>query len=857
MPLATYNNNVKALLGPTNTGKTFYAFERLISYKSGIFGFPLRLLARENYDKAVKKVGINNVALITGEEKIYPKNASYFFCTVESMPLDIDVECIAIDEIQLASDYERGYIFTDRILYSRGSLETIFLGSLTIKNILKKIFPKIIIETRSRYSKLSFYKKESLSKIKPRSAIIAFNINKVYEIAETIRIHKGGAALVTGSLSPRTRNSQVDMYEDKKVDYLVATDAIGMGLNLNINHVSFSSFKKFDGRYNRNLLPAEIGQIAGRAGRFQNDGTFGYIQDAVFLDPIIIRNVEEHNFETINKIYWRNSNIDFTSVTSVLNSLKEFPIHNYFIHKKNAEDELNFRTLSKDQTINKYLSSSQTIKSLWDVCRIPDFQKIMNDNYINLLKNIFLTLLKNDYKIPDSWLKDKIFGLDNYSGGIDELTFKIANIRTWTYITNQSHWIENNINWQEKTRNIEDSLSDHLHERLTNRFVDFSASYFFNSPQNNEEPVIKVDEKNLLTLNNKKYGYISGFKLEFFNVQKIASLFSYKHAKRLIRSMIEQKIDDFLKAPMDSINLGNVHNITLSENPQLYWGEEAVGYLTKGENIFSPKVNVIDSEFVDSEKKTLILEKLQKWIENKISITLKPIKNKFDDTVPATSRSIAFNLYNFLGTMLTTDFQNEIKNIDQANKLALSKLGIRIGAKFFFIPSFLKKEAMELNAILWRSNNNVSNTIKYPLPKDGRVSFTTEAFLPESYWLAIGYIFIKDICIRVDVFERIFFLARQKIKTGCFIESADLMNPIGCNSDQLANILSYCGIESLLLANEKKLFYFKEKKEKSTKKSIKIKKKKISKNKNKFDLSKKKTVKADPNSPFAVLQKLL
>ena len=856
MPLAEKNNNIRAVLGPTNTGKTYYAFERLLSYQSGIFGFPLRLLARENYDKAIKIIGIDKVALITGEEKIYPNNAKYFFCTVESMPLDIEVECIAIDEVQLSSDYERGYIFTDRILNSRGSLETIFLGSLTIKNILKKIFPKIVIETRQRYSKLSFFKKESLSKLKPRSAIIAFNINKVYEIAEAIRIHKGGAALVTGSLSPRTRNAQVDIYEDNKVDYLVATDAVGMGLNLNINHVSFSSFQKFDGRYNRNLSSSEIGQIAGRAGRFQNDGTFGYLREAGDLDPMIIKKVEDHDFEIINKIYWRNSNIDFSSVNTVLSSLKEFPVFNYFIHKKNAEDELNFKTLSSDKEITKYLTTSTSIKCLWDVCRIPDFQKIMNDDYINLIKNIFLTLLKNNYTIPDSWINEKILGLDNYSGDIDELTFKIANIRTWTYISNQSHWIENSLNWQEKTRKIEDSLSDHLHNRLTKRFVDFSASYFFRSSKNNKEPIINVDQNNLLILNDQKYGYINGFELKFFNVSTVTSLFSYKHAKKLIRSMIEKKIEDFLNAPYDSINLGDIQKTTLNLIPHLYWGDEPVGYLIKGENIFSPKVDIIKSEFIDSEKKSLILEKLQKWIDNKISTTLKPIKDKFDDSAPSTTRSIAFNLYNSLGTMLNTDFQNEIKNIDQENKLALSKLGIRVGAKFFFIPNFLKKNAMELNAILWRSYNNFSDTIEYPLPKDGRVSFASQASVPVSYWLAIGYIFIKDISIRVDVFERIFFLARHKIKTGSFIESADLMNPIGCNSDQLANILSFCGMENLTLGNEKKLFYLREKNQKIPKKTVKIKKKKIP-NKNKLNLSKKKIAKADPNSPFAVLQKLL
>ena len=323
-----------AILGPTNTGKTYLAFERLISYKSGIFGFPLRLLARENYDKAVIRLGIENIALITGEEKIIPNKAKYFFCTVESMPLNISVECIAIDEVQLAAHYERGHIFTDRIINLRGEFETILIGSLSIERILIKLFSNIDIQKRDRFSKLSFLAKNSLSKLNPRSAIIAFNINSVYEIAESIRMHKGGAAVVLGSLSPRTRNSQVEMYEDKKVDYLVATDAIGMGLNLNINHVSFSAIQKFDGRRSRDLSPAELGQIAGRAGRYKNDGTFGYLKKAGNIDQLVIQSIENHKFDSINKIYWRNSNIDFSSVTTVIDSFKKFPTKNFFIHKK-------------------------------------------------------------------------------------------------------------------------------------------------------------------------------------------------------------------------------------------------------------------------------------------------------------------------------------------------------------------------------------------------------------------------------------------------------------------------------------------------------------------------------------------
>ena len=444
------NGNLVAILGPTNTGKTYLAFERLVSYQSGIFGFPLRLLARENYDKAVKQKGINKVALITGEEKFVPKEAKYFFCTVESIPKNLNVECVAIDEIQLASDYERGHIFTEHMMNTRGEQETIFLGSSTIKSLLIKIFPRIKIELRDRFSKLSFISNKSFSKLKPRTAVIAFNINKVYELAENLRSHRGGAAVVLGSLSPRTRNAQVEIYEEKKVDYLVATDAIGMGLNLNIDHVAFSSLEKFDGRFKRNLYSNEIGQIAGRAGRHKNNGSFSILKNAGILDLKTINNIEDSNFDPITKIYWRNTTLDFTNIDNFLNSLKQFPVQNYFIHKKNASDELNFRYMIDDENIKKLLTSQDRIKLLWDVCRIPDFQKLFNDSYLQFLKTIFLLLIKNE-KIPKIWLEKNILVLENFNGGIEELSSKISQIRTWTYISNHLNWIDNEKYWQETT----------------------------------------------------------------------------------------------------------------------------------------------------------------------------------------------------------------------------------------------------------------------------------------------------------------------------------------------------------------------------------------------------------------------
>ncbi len=857
------DNNLTAILGPTNTGKTYTAFERLISYKSGIFGFPLRLLARENYDKATSKLGSKNVALITGEEKIFPKTAKYFFCTVESMPLNIDVECIAIDEVQLASDYERGHIFTDRLLNIRGKYETIFLGSLTIERILINLFPKINIKKRTRFSKLTFENKKNLSKLNPRSAIIAFNINSIYEIAESLRAHKGGAAVVLGSLSPRTRNSQVEIYEDKKVDFLVATDAIGMGLNLNIEHISFSAFQKFDGRYNRDLYPAELGQIAGRAGRHLNDGTFGFLNTAGNLDPLIIKSIEDSNFDSIKKIYWRNSKIDFQSIDSVINSFKKFPIKNFFIHKKNAEDEINFRELSQNKSIKPLLNNFHSISLLWNVCQIPDFQKIFKDSYLDLLKNIFLELINNDGIINDTWLREKILKLENYSGGIEELSIKISNIRTWTYISNQTKWIKEHEFWQNKTKEIEDNLSDNLHVSLTKRFVDFSASFFVNNKKLGEDIKVEVDNNKNIILNGQNYGYINGFNLEL-NAPKSESLFSLIHVKKSIRTMIEEKINNFLKAPLIAINLGNIYNLEISEEAKLYWGDEPIGRLVRGDKIFAPKAECLNSELLESDKKLAISKKLQEWIDDKIANTLKSLVEEIDLNISSEARAIVYNVFNSLGTMTVYGHSDNLKKLSEGDKSSLSKIGIRVGAKFFFMPHLLKKMPMELNALLWKVYYEHKENNLYPLPNDGRVSFLCNFTMPESYWFSIGYINLNGFLIRVDVFERIFFIARQKAKYGPFLESSDLMNPVGCNSDQLKNILDYCGFESISIAENKKLFFYKSRKKEVLKKSTKkivihSKKNKKSNITLKKNISKKerKNNQKDPNSPFAVLEKLL
>ena len=848
--MSNKDENLLAILGPTNTGKTYTAFEKLFSYSSGIFGFPLRLLARENYDKAVRKVGLSFVALITGEEKILPKEARYFFCTVESMPKNISVDCVIIDEIQLAADYERGHIFTDRILNFKGNFQTIFLGSLNIENILKKIYPNIVIEKKNRFSQLTFLRKQNFSKLEPRSAIIAFNINKVYEIAENIRTHKGGTAVVLGSLSPRTRNAQVEVYENKEVDYLVATDAIGMGLNLNINHISFSSLEKFDGRYNRNLAPNELGQIAGRAGRYKKDGTFSYTKNAGDLDPLIIQQIETHNFDNIQKIYWRNSDLDFSSIEMLLSSLKKYPINNYFIHKKNALDEINFNNLINDNEIKKFLTSKKNLKLLWQVCQIPDFEKLFNDNYLLLLKEIYLILVVNNYNIPEEWIDKKVSKLNNFDGGIPELSIKISQVRTWTYISNNHDWLKNTYYWQEKTQQIENGLSDQLHNSLTSKFIDYSSKFFIKKHKSHNIQDILTKNNDKIFLEKNKYGIIKGFELiEDKNIFS-QSLFSISNIKKSARNMINEKVDIFLNAPLDSISFGDISKSKINKDTFIYWGDESVGKLIKGKSKYKPIAQALNSEYLSSENKLLISTKLQKWIDNEINNILHPLNKNIDEDINSEIRAIVFNCLENFGNYPVEKFKDSLKKITNDSKLQLSKLGIRIGAKYFFTPNLLKKKPLEFCAILWKTfyQNDIDDFL--PLPENGRVSFNSEIKMPINYWQSIGYINIKNFSFRIDMFEKIFYLARQKFKKGPFLESSDLMNPIGCNSNQLKDIMIFCGYEYLNMSDNKKLFFISNKK-KETKNKKNYSKNKINKKKDKDKIKK------DPNSPFAVLEKLL
>jgi ATP-dependent RNA helicase SUPV3L1/SUV3 len=506
------HGRVTAVLGPTNTGKTYLAIERMLGHRSGMIGFPLRLLARENYDRALKLKGPRQVALVTGEEKIVPPGARYFFCTVESMPVDRPVDFLAIDEVQLCADRERGHVFTDRVLHARGAEETMLLGAATIRPVLSKLVPEAETLARPRFSTLAYSGARNINRLPPRSAAIAFSAAEVYVLAELMRRRRGGTAVVLGALSPRTRNAQVALFESGEVDYLVATDAIGMGLNLNLDHVAFSRLEKFDGRMLRSLSPAEIGQIAGRAGRHMNDGTFGVTGQAKAMAPELVEAVEAHRFEPLRFVYWRNHWLDFGSLHRLLRSLERRPPMAELVRAREPEDSLVLADLARDPEVERLAVHPDAVALLWEVCRIPDFTKILSEQHRGLLRRIYAHLMTGEGRLPEDWVARRIARIDRADGDIDALVARISHIRTWTYITHRGAWLDDAAHWQERTRAIEDRLSDALHERLTQRFVDRRTAILIRRLEGGEQLLAAVKRDGEVLVEGEHLGRLDGFR---------------------------------------------------------------------------------------------------------------------------------------------------------------------------------------------------------------------------------------------------------------------------------------------------------------------------------------------------------
>ena len=780
MPLEKFSK-ILAILGPTNTGKTFLAIERMLEFENGAIGFPLRLLAREVYDKVVKKIGVSRVALVTGEEKIIPAKADYYLCTVESMPQDINFEFIAIDEIQMCADPERGHIFTDRLLNLRGDKLTMFLGSDTIKKLITKLAPETEFVYRERLSQLTYSGYKKISRIKPRSAIISFSVDDVYALAEFVRRQKGGAAVVMGSLSPKTRNSQVELYQSGDVDFLIATDAIGMGINMDIDNVYFSGLKKYDGKKIRNLRDSEIGQISGRAGRYMNDGSFGTTGECEKLTDEQIDKIENHQFDDVQNIFWRNSKLDFSSFSSLINSLNLKSENKNLLRNKDLIDECTLRYLISEKSKLILKHSSHYVRLLWECCQIPDFTKSSYNEHTDIICKVFTFLSSNKGKITNDWMKQQLSTLNNFEGNIDSLANRISYVRTWSYVSNKSNWVENADYWIAKTKDIEDRLSEKLHEELSKSFVDKRISVLSRGLKQDIQLDTKIIDENKIYINEHFIGKINGLKIEL-DYSKSNLNTDIKSLKKAARSGAQEE----LKKRINYI-IKNIDNLQLREDCKIYLDDKKIAELKPGKNYLNPIIKLIIDDTLDENEFDVLKINIESWIEtikqknlkDLLSIEKVSLKNSF-------SRGLSYQLFENNG-VLKRDFAKEIiKNVTKDERYELRKKGIKIGKYHIYQPRMIRPNAVKLKTILWKCFNNVTD-ISYP--KFGLNFMSNFKNKNQKFLRICGFETFGKFIIRVDILERLFLEILSRSTNYKFKLDAKVINLLGCNKDDFIKFI--------------------------------------------------------------------
>ena len=776
-------NKIIAILGPTNTGKTYMAIEKMLEFNSGIFGLPLRLLAREVYDKCVLKLGIDKVALITGEEKIIPNSAKYFICTVESMPKDKVVDFVAVDEIQMCGDPERGHIFTDRLINFRGEVLTMFLGSQIMKNIMSQLLKDVEFINQERFSKLSYNGSKKISRLNRKSAIIAFSIEEVYALAELVRRQKGGSAVIMGSLSPKTRNSQVELYQSGDVDYLVATDAIGMGINMDIEQINFSSLRKFDGKKRRRLRMTEISQIAGRAGRFKNDGYFGITGDCETLEADEIERIEKHNLDDMRFLYWRNSDLDFSDPENLISSLE----------KKSGDRNLHRISESIDENILKYLVrdkkikiSSNNLELLWECCQIPDFQK-KAFNHIDVVTKVFNFLNSSKNRIPNDYMKNQLKGLDKYHGNIDVISNKISNVRTWSYVANKKNWVENSDYWIEASKNIEDFLSERLHQELTKSFIDKRISALSRDLKQDLKLETTVKDNDDVIINKQLIGNLKGLKLSLEFTKGTLDT-DIKSLKKAARQGIANELITRAKEIIEKKDL------ELRDDYKIYWKNNPIAKIKKGINYLSPEIEVIADEALDINLRKNLVFELSSWIKNLISVELKDLigliklKNKNQYL-----RALAFRLYESNGVLKRNEVKEIVSLISKDDRKQLRELGIKIGRYHIFLPRMLKPKAVNLRISLWKFYNNIVNN--HSIPKSGLNFLVDDNFkFNAKFLLLCGFEKFKSFYVRVDILEKLFLKIIENTEKNDFKINAEMMNLLGSSKEnfyKLLNLMNY------------------------------------------------------------------
>jgi ATP-dependent RNA helicase SUPV3L1/SUV3 len=776
-------NKITAVLGPTNTGKTYLAIETMLSFESGMIGFPLRLLAREVYDKVIKKISLDKVALITGEEKIIPSNAKYFLCTVESMPIDKHLEFVGVDEIQMCSDHERGHIFTDRLLNMRGEKLTMLMGSSTIKNIISKLDGDIEFINRERLSKLTYAGHKKISRIDRKTAIIAFSAEEVYAIAELIRRQKGGAAIVMGSLSPKTRNAQVELYQSGDVDFLVATDAIGMGINMDLDFVYFSNVKKFDGKKLRRLNLSEIGQIAGRAGRYLNDGSFGITGDCKEISPEEVELLENHKFEEIRTLFWRNSNLNFNNPISLIKSLEEKPQVEWLRKIHECEDEKALKYFLKDQKILNKEFDKKTLMLLWECCQIPDFVKKTYGNHFEVIGNVFKFLTSKKGLISEDYMRLQLMKLDKLDGNVDSLSNRIANVRTWSYVSNKNNWVENQSYWIEKTKHLEDRLSDRLHEELTKTFIDKRASVLARGLKQDMEFKTEILQNNDVKIDDQFIGKIKGLKLEL-DLKKGALETDIKSLKKAARQTIGPELEKRVQSIIDT------GLISLNEDFKIYWNNFPIAKLTTGNDYLNPNFDLIVDDVIEKNTKQKLNDYINKWIHSKINNVLKSLidlKNIKENN--SSIKALAYQLYENNGVLKRDQVSEYLKNLEQNERKILRDLGVKFGRYHVFLYQLIKPEAVSLRTLLWKNFYQKFHNLKPPT--FGLNFLDDKEIKNKNFMLLCGFERFDNFFVRIDILERLFVLIiNSSSKENSEIKLVpEMLNLLGCSKDNFKKLL--------------------------------------------------------------------
>ena len=766
-------SGVTAVLGPTNTGKTHLAIERMLAHSSGIIGLPLRLLAREVYNKIAARVGVDAVALITGEEKIKPLRPRFWVSTVEAMPRDIDVSFLAVDEIQIAADLERGHVFTDRILNRRGRDETLLLGAATMRPVIEKLLPGANILTRPRLSQLEFAGDRKITRQPRRTAIVAFSADEVYAIAELIRRQHGGAAVVLGSLSPRTRNAQVALFESGDVDYLVATDAIGMGLNLDVDHVAFASDRKFDGYQFRRLIPAEFAQIAGRAGRATRNGTFGTTGRCAPFEPELVNALQNHTFDNVKTLQWRNAQLDFRSLDALQVSLAHTPDHAALTRAPIAEDLRVLDHAARDADVRDMAQGAPAVQRLWEACQVPDYRKLSPAAHAELVTTLYTFLMRRG-RIPDAWFAAQIAQADRIDGDIDTLSGRIAHIRTWTFVANRPDWLADPLYWQGISHELENKLSDALHERLTQRFVDRRTSVLMRRLRENTMLNTEIGKTGEVIVEGHVIGRLDGFMFAPDAAEAGSEAKALQAAaQKALAGEIDARAEKLSQAPDDQF--------VLASDGTIRWTGDAVAKLVAGEDALHPRIRIVADEHLSGAPRDAVQARLDLWLKTHVEKLLGPLFElvKAED-ITGIARGIAFQLTEALGVLERSKIANEVKDLDQASRATLRKYGVRFGAYHLYVPALLKPAARALASQLWahkQDNVDLGALLgAQHLAGSGRTSFPVDKALDRDAYRVLGYRQCGERAVRVDILERLADLIRPAL---AWREVSTLPKPAG------------------------------------------------------------------------------